>query len=164
MSSSAAPDSPIDAEDALRPLLLATVGAGVMTLGLLQFWGDLLDQLEIADRTRLLHGIRSSFFAFLGTSAALLTAYLCRAYDSARLSALFNVYGAACFLGAVIVAGGHIGATLGRLAGLPEGKGVTVGGFFLFSMAGLAVLVAASLLSAFKRRVRRPVLQKPEPE
>jgi hypothetical protein len=164
VSGSVAPETGVDAEDALRPLLLATVGAGVMTLGLLQFWGDLLEQLEIADRTRLLHGIRSSFFAFLGTSAALLAAYLFRAYDSARLSALFNVYGAACFLGAVIVAGGHIGATLGRLAGLPEGQGVTVGGFFLFSMVGLAALFAASLLSALKRRVRRPVPHLSDPE
>jgi hypothetical protein len=162
--SSAASETDIDAEDALRPLLLATVGAGVMTLGLLQFWGDLLDQLDIADRTRLLHGIRSAFFAFLGTSAALLTAYLCRAYQSVRLSALFNVYGAACFLGAVIVAGGHIGATLGRLAGLPEGQGVTVGGFFLFSMAGLGALFAAALFSALQRRVRRSVPNASEPE
>ena len=153
-----------DPEATLRPLLLATVGAGVMTLGLLQFWGDLLDQLEIADRTRLLHGIRSSFFDFLGTSAALLTAYLCRAYDSARLSALFNVYGAACFLGAVIVAGGHIGATLGRLAGSPAAQPVTVGRFFLFSMAGFGALLAAALVSAFKRRVRRPAPPMSEPE
>ena len=164
MSSHPASDTPVDAENALRPLLLATIGSGVMTLGLLQFGGDLLDQLTGSDRVHLLHGIRSAFFAFLGTSAALLTAYLCQAFVSPRLSALFNIYGAACFLGAVIVAGGHIGATLGRLAGSPDAESVIVGRFFLFSMAGLGALFAASLFLALKRRVRRPVPHMSEPE
>jgi hypothetical protein len=153
-----------DPETTLRPLLLATVGSGVMTLGLLQFGADLFGQVSVADRASLVHGIRSSFFAFLGSSAALLTAYLFRAYRSERLSAWFNAYGAACFLGAVIVAGGHIGNTLGRLAGSPATQAVTVGRFFLFSMAGLGALLAAALVSAFKRRVRRPVLHTSEPE
>jgi hypothetical protein len=158
------PDASPDPEVTLRPLLLATVGAGVMTLGLLQIGADLFGQVGVADRASVVHGIRSSFFAFLGASAALLTAYLFRAYRSERLSAWFNAYGAACFIGAVIVAGGHIGATLGRLAGSPAEQAVTVGNFFLFSMAGLAILVAATLFFAFKRRVRRPVPHSSEPE
>ena len=164
MSARPTPDATVDAEDVLRPLLLATIGSGVMTLGLLQFGADLFGELGVADRASLVHGIRSSFFAFLGSSAALLTAYLLRAYRSARLSAWFNVYGAACFLGAVVVAGGHIGATLGRLAGSPAGMPVTVGRFFLFSMGGLTLLIAAALFFALKRRARRPLLQTSEPE
>jgi hypothetical protein len=158
------PDASPDPEVTLRPLLLATVGAGVMTLGLLQIGADLFGQVGVADRASVVHGIRSSFFAFLGASTALLFAYLFRAYRSERLSAWFNAYGAACFIGAVIVAGGHIGATLGRLAGSPATQAVTVGNFFLFSMTGLAALVAATLFSAFKRRVRRPVPHSSEPE
>ena len=158
-----APAASPDPESTLRPLLLATVGSGVMVLGLLQFSADLFDQLGVPDRAGLVHGIRSSFFAFLGSSAALLTAYLFRAYRSERLSGWFNAYGAACFLGAVIVAGGHIGATLNRLAG-STGMPVTVGRFFLFSMAGLAALLAAALFATFKRRVRRPVPHLSDPE
>jgi hypothetical protein len=163
MSSQRIDNDAAGAEIVLRPLLLATIGSGVMTLGLLQFCTDLLDHAGPGDRAHVVHGIRSSFFAFLGTSAALLTAYLSGTYRSPRLSAVFNCYGAACFLAAVVVAGGHIGTALSSLAGSP-GQGVTVGNFFLFSMIGLVLLVAGALMSALKHRVRGPVLQISEPD
>ncbi|MCW3796284.1 hypothetical protein OMW55_00470 [Sphingomonas sp. BN140010] len=157
MSDGSAPTSVTahDAETVFRPLMLATAGAGVMVLGLLQFGADMFGQLGPDGRTYMVLGIRSAFFTFIGTSAALLAAYLSRAFRAPRLSTLFNTYGAVTFLAGAFLAGGQVGVVLGQMSGPLPQVPLASGLFFLFTMTGAGLLCAAALGHALLRRWRR---------
>lgn len=139
-------------EAVFRPLLLASAGLGVMVLGLLQFAAEALPALPEQGRALVARGIRTAFFGFLGTAAALLIAYLTRAWRSERLVLAFNLHGVVAFVAGSVVVGGQIGAALTLLA--PEDGSVpaTVAFFFLFN----SVAVAALALAAVARPILRP--------
>jgi len=162
MSSAPAPQH--DPETAFRPLMLATAGAGVMVLGLLQFGADMFGQLEPDGRTYVVLGIRSAFFTFIGTSAALLAAYLCRAFRAPRLSTWFNAYGAITFLAGAFLAGGQIGVVLTQMSGQITQVPLPVGLFFLFTMTGAALLFVAALGHALLRGWRGRSIRAETPE
>ena len=144
-------------EVVLRPLMLATVGTGVMVLGLMQFGADLMAQVDDSGRTLMVRGIRTAFFAFLGTSSALLAAYLCKVDRSRRLTALFNVYGMLIFVGGVWLSGGTVGGALSRVPGVVVAMPSAVAIFFLVSVGGAAALAVSALariaIGAARRRV-----------
>jgi hypothetical protein len=153
-------------EAVLRPLMLATVGAGVMVLGLMQFGADLFAQVDGGGRTLVVRGIRTAFFAFLGTSTALLAAYLCRADRSSRLSALFNAYGVLVFLGGAWLAGGNVGGALSRVPGVVVMMSSPVAIFFLVSIGGACLLAFAAAVRAVQAAVHNrrslPILASPQ--
>lgn len=138
----------------LRPLLLATAGSGVMVLGLLQFSADMFAQVEAAGRPILVHAVRTAFFAFLSTSAALLGAYLFRVYRSPRMALIFNSFGAVVFLVAVLFGGGQIGGALIHVPGVEPRMPVMLSLFFVVSIGG-AILLLLAALAAFLRALVR---------
>ena len=141
---------------------MATVGTGVMVLGLLQFSAEMFGQVAVVERASLVYAIRAAFFAFLGTSTALLLAYLCRVDGAPRLAGLFNLYGVLLFFVAGLLAGSHVGGVLTILSGphwrLPQG----VETFFLAGAAALLLLLASGLFNAV-RTLRRPGLAEQRP-
>ena len=143
-----APEVP---ETALRPLLLATVGAGVLSLGLLQFLSDVLPLLDGEGRLLVARGIRTAFFAFIGSSAALLVAYLTGVWHSSRLALAFNLYGAMAFVFGAIIAGGMIGGALKMLANEGPAMPAPVAMFFLFNFVAVVLLAAAAVITLARR-------------
>ena len=140
--------------------MLAAVGSGVLALSLLQFSVDAFPQLEEGGGTLVARAIRTAFFAFIGTAAALLVAYLSGVWRSARLALAFNIYGAIAFVAAAFLAGGFVGGALRMLAGERGGLPPSVALFFLFNIAAVVTLAVAALVSAAARlkgqvRVRR---------
>ena len=154
MSEAARPDP----ETILRPLLLAAVGSGVLALSLLQFSVDALPMLEREGKLLVARSIRTAFLAFLGGSAALLVAYLTGVWKSDRLALAFNLYGAIAFIVGATLAGGQVGGALFMIA---EERGAplpnSVGLFFLFNVAAVALLALAAIGGVMRRYSARSI-------
>jgi len=84
---------------ALRPLSACVAGAGVMTLGLLQFLGQVWSALPDPARQDLLATVRVAFFGFLLTLAALVLAWLGQRIGGAGWRGAVALFGLFAFAG-----------------------------------------------------------------
>ena len=97
------PSRPEPAEDSIRPLSASAVAAGVMAVGVLQFIGDIWDQLPEPARYEAVTAIRLGFIAFLLDLVLLVGAWLVRRSSSPQWLAAANALGVVIFAGSALV-------------------------------------------------------------
>lgn len=138
----------------LRPLSACVAGAGVMTLGVLQFLGQVWSAVPEAARQDLLVTVRVAFFGFLFTLAALVLAWLGQRVGGTVWRAAITLFGLFAFAGTAFGVALGIGRALGKATPLAQGV-VPADGVLAFlgaAMTGL-LLLAVILVVMVVRQV-----------
>ena len=141
---------------ALRPLSACAAGAGLLTLGVLQFLGAVWDAIPIPAREELLVATRVAFLGFLFTLAALVLAWLAQGAGRIWLS-LTTVFGLLSFAGSAFLVGRGVSralaAAMPAAAARPPDE---VAVFLALAACGMIALIVALPVLAFVRAVKRP--------
>ena len=142
---------------ALRPLTACVAGAGVMTLGVLQFLGQVWSALPDPARQDLLATVRVAFVGFLLTLAALVLAWLGQKIGGTLWRGAISLFGLFAFAGSAYSVALGTGRALAKAA--PETvpvippDGVLV--FLALGVAALLLLVAVLAGLGLRHLLRR---------
>lgn len=142
---------------ALRPLSACVAGAGVMTLGVLQFLGQVWSAVPEAARQDLLVTVRVAFVGFLLTLAALVLGWLGQRIGGAVWRAAITLFGLFAFAGTAFGVALGIGRALGKATPLVD-EVVPADEVLVFlgaAMTALLLLVGVLALLAMRRLLRR---------
>ncbi|TAD82322.1 MAG: hypothetical protein EAY70_03610 [Sphingomonadales bacterium] len=142
---------------ALRPLSACVAGAGVMTLGVLQFLGQVWSAMPDPARQELLVTVRVAFIGFLVTLAALVLGWLGQRVGGAIWRTAITLFGLIAFAGSAFSVATGIGRALGNatslVAGVVPPDGVLV--FVAVTILALIGLTVALAILAVRHIIRR---------
>ena len=99
---------------ALRPLSACVAGAGVMTLGVLQFLGQVWSAVPDAARQEMLVTVRVAFLGFLFTLAALVLAWIGQRIGGSVWRGAITLFGLIAFAGSAYSVARGTGRALGK--------------------------------------------------
>jgi hypothetical protein len=142
---------------ALRPLSACVAGAGIMTLGVLQFLGQVWSAVPDAARLEMLITVRVAFLGFLVTLAALVLAWLGQRIAGPVLRGAITLFGLVVFAASAFSVALGIGRALSKAAPLtndalpPDG----VLAFMGAELVALVLLAAALAIMALRGLLRR---------
>lgn len=143
-------------ETALRPLVACAAASGVMTLGVLQFLGEVWADLPIAARLAMLEATRTAFFAFLFALAALVLGWFAGRSAGPLWRGAVTLFALLAFVGSALIVTNRISRALAEL--LPPGSGDTpsdaVGGYIGAGVLALGLLAASLVVLAVIRLIR----------
>lgn len=144
-----------------RPLLTATVGAGAVALGILDFAASDWDGFGTEGRALIAVAARTAFLAFVVNAVLLVLAYLLERVIGPVASFFINLYGVGVFLAGTFLTGGLLSEALDlaspEAAAPPESVQVFLG----VAGLGLMVLVAAISLGALADLAKRAFRPRP---
>lgn len=138
----------------LRPLSACVAGAGVMTLGVLQFLGQVWSTVPDSARLEMLVTVRVAFIGFLFTLAALVLAWLGQRTAGGWWRGTITLFGLIAFAGSAYSVALGIGRAL-TTAVPAAGEALPTGEVLAFLAAGvtLLLLLAVSLVGLAVRRM-----------
>ncbi len=136
----------------LRPLSACVAGAGVTTLGVLQFLGQVWSVMPEAARQDLLVTVRVAFFGFLFTLAALVLAWLGQRVGGAVWRAAITLFGLFTFAGTSFGVALGIGRALGKATPVAQDIVPADGVLAFLGAAMLGLLLLAVMLAAMTVR------------
>lgn len=151
MTNSDASDKAADA--GLRPLSACVAGAGLMTLGVLQFLGNVWSEIPEAARQELLIATRVAFIGFLFTLAALVLAWLGQQAGGAMWRGATSLFGLIAFAGSAYIVALGTSRALGMA--MPTDSAALPGGEVLFFVGAgaAALLLLAAILTLMALRL-----------
>lgn len=139
-----------------RPLLAATTGSGLMTVGVLQFTGSIWGSAEPLSQELIAIAARTTLLAFIMNAATLGLGFIVRGRPRPILCAILNVYGSTVFLVGAFLSGSYISKALllirPETTAIPESLQVFLGASAVGFFAILAALVITSLFDLFRRK------------
>ena len=106
-------------EAGLRPLTACVAGSGVMTLGLLQFVGNVWNDFPDPARQEMLLATRIGFIALLFALISLVLAWVVRRIAAPWWIGVANLYGLLVFAGSALVITRSLGRALTSV--MPQG-------------------------------------------
>lgn len=137
-----------DAAGSYRPLLSATAASGVMTIGVLQFMGDIWSDLPTLSREYLTMAVQGAFIGFLFQLGAVIIALLAGSRSGSRFTAALNGYGVAAVTAGVFITGTLVSRAL--LVAQPSTL-EPVDSLALFSAIGVLGLIALATVALVSR-------------
>lgn len=144
---------------ALRPLSACVAGAGVMTLGVLQFLGQLWNAVPDPVRQEMLVTVRVAFLGFLLTLGALVLGWLGKRTGGALWRGAITLFGLTVFAASAYGVALGTGRALGKA--LPSAPDALPADEVLFMMGAGATaflaLAATLLIMAIRRIFWRPM-------
>lgn len=144
-------------ETGLRPLVACTAASGVMTLGVLQFLGEVWGTLPVEARLAMLEATRTAFMAFLFALGALVLAWFARGVAGPLWRTAATLLALLSFAGSALIVTQRISRALGAL--VPQGMGrdpaEEIGGFIGLGVLALLALAAVLLVLALRQMLRR---------
>lgn len=153
--------SDVDRDDtagmaALRPLSACVAGSGLMTLGVLQFLGQVWSAVPDAARQEMLATVRVSFFGFLLTLAALVLAWLGQRAGGTAWRGAITLFGLFAFAGSAYSVALGTGRALTKAApataaALPPDEVLV---FLAAGVIALVLLVAGLTVLAMRRLMK----------
>lgn len=146
-----------DREAGLRPLVACAAASGVMTLGVLQFLGEVWADLTLAARLAMLEAARTAFFAFLFALAALVLGWFAGRGTGPLWRGAVTLFGLLAFVGSALIVTNRISRALAAL--LPPGTGNEpsgeIGGYIGVGVLALALLASSLVVTAVISLARR---------
>lgn len=124
---------------ALRPLSACVAGSGLMTLGILQFLGQVWSEIPDAARQELLIATRVAFIGFLLCLGALVLAWLGQQVGGVIWRGAASLFGLITFAGSSYIVAISTSRALG--IAIPSDREAMPGGEVLFFVGSGAVLL-----------------------
>jgi len=144
-------------EAGLRPLTACAAASGVMTLGVLQFLGQVWDGLPLDGRVAMLEATRTAFFAFLFALAALVLGWFAGRSAGPLWRGAATLFALLAFVGGAAIVTSRISRALTALMppGIADEPSGEIGGFIGVGVAALALLAVALVAAAAAGLVRK---------
>ena len=143
----------------LRPLSACVAGSGVMTLGVLQFLGQVWSAVPDAARQEMVVTVRVAFLGFIITLAALVLAWLGQRVGGPAWRGMVTLFGLVSFAASAFSVALGIGRGLSKAAPLAK-DAMPTDGVLAFMGAAMAVFcllgLALMVMSARRLLMRKP--------